>query len=171
MYCTNKEDKLCFLACTTGVRWNKAAPKHEVVQTLIQDIYSKSVTHRLWVPFPSYHCQCRIMQMIWQEWKCKSRNIFSLKKSKHQLCLQTSITLMILLTITGWKEGNIDFVFTNRITALDKLQIHQELYRRHHLQQLGVWWLAVLVFIYPVPLIKPKMKTNKLFLSHQLYTP
>lgn len=63
---------------------------------------------------PSYRCQCRI-QTTWQEWKCKSRKIFSLEKSKHQLCLQKSITLMVFLTIIGLKESNIDFVFPNRI--------------------------------------------------------
>lgn len=66
---------------------------------------------------PHITASCRIIQMTWQEWKCTSRKIFSLKKSKHQLCLQTSITLMILLTIIGWKESNIDFVFTNRILS------------------------------------------------------
>lgn len=78
-------------------------------------MYVPKVSLTNWVPFPSYHCQCRIIQMTWQEWKYKPRKFFFLKKSKHQMCLQTSITLMILLTVIGWKKSNIDFVFTNRI--------------------------------------------------------
>lgn len=47
MHYTSEEDNSYFLTCTTGASWNKAAPKHEAVQTLIQDVYSKNVMHRL----------------------------------------------------------------------------------------------------------------------------
>lgn len=170
------------VACTAGASLSTAAHKHKAVQKLIQEEYSQNGLIDSESHPPVAYCQCRITQTTWQERKYKSRIIFSLNKSKYQLCLQTSIAPMILPTIIGWKESSI-------VTwSLTSCWLTESLSRGAPLLPAGcssvrscagdnpcsslgfggLLFLSLLTQCHPFNL--SKMQTNRLFLLHKIYT-
>lgn len=169
------------VSCTAGASLSKAAHKHEAAQKLIQEEYSRNVTQRLRVPSPLHHCQCKITQTSWCEWKCNLRIILSLNKLKYQLCLQTSIALMILLAIIGWKESNIAMWSLASYSLIESSSQGVLLLLAGcgstrscagdiPCRSFGFGGLPFLSLTQCHSLNLSKMQTNRLFLLHQLYT-